>query len=276
MEVIKKRKFDMKIFKGFKLLSVFVLAGFLVLGVRQGYAQNFGDVPYEKEEIEMISEDDINDILASQGVPLVSASYFDGGNESTYTLGITDVVDITVSRHAEVSGRYEINGEGKIQYEFVGDIPIDGLTKKELTALLVEKLSKFIVSPEVLVKIAGYNSKMVYVIGEVGSPGKIPMTGDTITIREALVEARLPLLTAKAAKSVLITPSDDGKPRHQKVDVHKLLYEGDLRENLVMEPGDTLFIPPTIMAKALRVIQPVTAPVNSVSSSTRRMYTGGF
>lgn len=266
----------MKIFKAFKLVAVFVLAGFLVLGVRQGYAQNFGDVPYEKEEIEMISEEDINNILASQGVPLVAPNYFDGGNESTYTLGITDVVSITVSRHAEVSGLYEINGEGKIQYEFVGDIPIDGLTKKELTALLVEKLSKFIVSPEVLVKIAGYNSKMVYVIGEVGSPGKIPMTGDTITIREALVEARLPLLTAKAAKSVLITPSDDGKPKHQKVDVHKLLYEGDLRENLIMEPGDTLFIPPTIMAKALRVIQPVTAPVNSVSSSTRRMYTGGF
>ena len=68
------------------------------------------------------------------------------------------------------------------------------------------------------------------------------------------MQAGLTLLTASTRDSHLITPSDDGSPVKKKVDVHALLYEGDLRENLVMEPGDTLFIPATFLAKTMRII----------------------
>jgi len=182
---------------------------------------------------------------------------------SYYTLGKTDVIEITVLRHPEVSGQFVINNEGKIQYEFVGDIRLEGLTKDEIKELLVERLREYIIAPEVTVKIVGYNSKIVYVIGEVGRPGKIFMRGDTITVREALMQAGLPLLSAKASKSHLITPSKDGKPGDKMVNIHKLLYEGDLRENLIMKPGDTLYIPPTILAKTMRVIQPVAQPIGA-------------
>ena len=189
---------------------------------------------------------------------------------SNYTLGKLDVIEISVARHTEVSGQFIINNEGKIQYEFLGDITIEGMKKDEVKAMLTERLSEFIIAPEVLVKIVGYNSKIVYVVGEVGAPGKIFMRGDTITVREALIQAGLPLLTGKMASSRVITPSDTGKIERKGVNVYKLLYEGDLRENLVMKPGDTLYIPPTIMAKALRIIQPVAAPVKRYNSKCYR------
>jgi protein involved in polysaccharide export with SLBB domain len=125
----------------------------------------------------------------------------------------------------------------------------------------------------VTLTITGFNSKIVYVIGEVGNPGKIFMRGDTITVREALVQAALPLLTAKPAKSYLITPSVDGRPDRKRVNIHKLLYKGDLRENLVMKPGDVLYVPPTIMTKAFRAIQPVAQPVGT-AAGTGRSVTG--
>ena len=50
---------------------------------------------------------------------MAAKSYSD--KTSTYTLGPTDVIDITVLRHPEVSGKYLLNSEGKIQYEFIGD-----------------------------------------------------------------------------------------------------------------------------------------------------------
>jgi hypothetical protein len=100
------------------------------------------------------------------------------------------------------------------------------------------------------------------------------MQGDTITIREALIQAALPLLTAKGSKSKLITPSDDGKPKQIRVDIDKLLYEGDLRENLVMKPGDTLFVPPTGLAKVMRVLKPVAEPVGTASGIGRNVMTG--
>ena len=75
-------------------------------------------------------------------------------------------------------------------------------------------------------------------------------------------------------KTLLITPSSDGHPQQKNVNVDKLLYKGDLRENLVMSPGDTLYVPPTLMAKALRVIQPVAAPVGTASGLGRTVTTG--
>ncbi len=211
-----------------------------------------------------ISNETIGKILKNAGIPTSKqAQDNQNNNESKYTLGPLDVIQITVMRHPEVSGKFTINNEGKIQYNFVGDIKVAGLTKKELKKKLIKALSKYIISPEVTVKIIGYNSKVVYVIGEVGRPGKIYMHGDTITVREALIQAALPRLTARVSRCKLITPSADGKPKIRNVNVRKLLYEGDLRENLVMKPGDTLFVPPTIMAKAMRVFQPVTGAINS-------------
>ncbi len=233
------------------LIVVFVL---LFWTTSAGAQTNFGDV-IESEET----------LSGQELLPQPS---------KLYTLGIDDVIAINVLRHPEVSGEYMVNNEGNIQYEFVGDLSIKNKTKKEVKEIIEQALEKYIIAPEVTVKIIGYNSKVVYVIGEVGRPGKIFIRGDTITIREALVQAGLPTLSAKASNSMLITPTEDGKPVQTKVNVKKLLFEGDLRENLVMKPGDTLYVPPTAMAKAMRVIQPITAPITNAGGAARTVTTG--
>ncbi len=245
----------------------------------KAYGQNFaGFVPVETQQKEekLLSDDEISKILRQQTVISPSQNTPPPLEDSNYTLGATDVIEVTVQRHPEVSGQYVVNKEGKIQYEFVGDIEILGKTKKEVVDILTEALKKYIIAPDVTVKIVGYNSKVVYVIGEVGRPGKIPMRGDTITVREALIQAGLPLLSAKASKSKLITPSRNGKPRQVNVNIQKLLYEGDLRQNLVMKPGDTLYVPPTLMTKTMRVLQPITAPIGTAAGTGRSVMTTGF
>ncbi len=204
----------------------------------------------------------------------MTANMQNSPDNSRYTLGANDILEITVARHPEVSGQYAVNAEGKIQYEFVGDLPVQGLTKDEVKNSVAKALEKYIVTPDVTVKIVGYNSKVVYVIGEVATPGKIFMRGDTITVREALMQAGLPLLSAATRKSRLFTPSEAGKPQQKNINVEALLYEGDLRENLVMKPGDTLYIPPTFMAKAMRVINPVAQPIGTAAGTARTAYPG--
>lgn len=185
-----------------------------------------------------------------------------GDQGSRYTLGPTDVVEINVLRHPEVSGLYIINSEGKIQYEFVGDVQVGGMTKEEAAVVIRDKLATYIVKPDVTVIIKEYNSKVVYVVGEVGLPGKVFMRGDTITVRDALLAANLPQLTAATEKATLFTPSDSGKVVPKKVNVYSLLYKGDLRENYVMNPGDTIYLPATLWAKVARFINPVTQPIS--------------
>lgn len=242
----------------------------LLMSGRAAYAQNFARPETAEDEFDdMFLEANLDNLVMSQGVPLYSGTDFIPGTESKYTLGPEDIIRIEVLRHPEVSGEFLINSEGKIQYGFVGDIELAGMTKKEAADHIVSYLEKFIISPDITLTITGYNSKIVYVIGEVGHPGKIFMRGDTITVREALVQAALPLLTAKPAKSYLITPSVDGRPKRRKVNVHKLLYQGDLRENLVMKPGDVLYVPPTVLTKAFRAIQPVAQPIGTATGTGR-------
>jgi protein involved in polysaccharide export with SLBB domain len=111
------------------------------------------------------------------------------------------------------------------------------------------------------------------VVGEVGRPGKIIMRGDTITIREALLEAGLPLLTANTTHSTMFTPIA-GNVKRRIVDVDALLYKGDLRQNFIMKPGDTLYIPATFWAKATRVLNPITQPIGQAASTGATVTTG--
>lgn len=179
--------------------------------------------------------------------------------EVKYILGPNDVIAITVRRHPEFSGEYNINSEGKIEYKFVGDLFISGLNKVQLKEQLTKLLSEYIVEPDVEVTIVAYLSKIFYVVGEVGRPGKFYMRGNTINIREALFQAGLPTHAAAMRRCRLITPDDIGRDNFKDVNVYELLYAGDLKENLDMAPGEVLYVPATMMAKFFRVISPVTS-----------------
>ena len=196
--------------------------------------------------------------IALDQLPVMGTAAAPVTEDVKYTLGPNDVIEIEVRRHPEFSGKYAINSEGKIEYKFVGDIVVDGLTKAELKQRLTEIISEFIIEPDLNVQIVAYLSKVFYVVGDVGRPGKFYMKGNTVTVREALVQAKLPTGAAAMRKSRLITPDDTGKNNYVKVDVYKLLYEGDLKCNLEMQPGDVLYVPPTMMSKIIRTISPVT------------------
>lgn len=231
-------------------------------------AQPAGTGPAAAEETAVNAENLGYEDLVAMGEDQVAGVA--GDESSKYTLGETDVINIKVMRHPEVSGDYPINMEGKIQYEFVGDIKIAGLTKEEATEAIKEHLSEYIIDPDVTMKIIGYNSKIVYIVGEVGRPGKVFMRGDTITVREALVQAGLPLLSGITKRSRLITPSADQRTREsENVNVYALIYEGDLSENKIMKPGDVLFVPPTFLTKTIRTLRPVAAPIGTATGAAR-------
>jgi len=192
-----------------------------------------------------------------------SASEF---NSVKYTLGPDDIIEVAVMRHPEFSGTFPINSEGKIQYKFVGDIDISGLTKRQVEEKLSKILSSYLVGPEISVTITEYRSKFVFILGEVGQPGKYYIKSETITVRDAVVNSGLPTYSAAMRKCSLITPDKSGKVKNKPVNIYAILYGGDLRKNIDMHPGDVLYVPATVMAKIIRVISPVSTTVGLASS----------
>lgn len=192
----------------------------------------------------------------------------------TYTLGPDDVVQIDVMRHPEFSGVYPINLEGKLQYKFVGDMDVNGMTKKQLEQRVKDAVSVYVNSPEVNVTVLEYRSKYIYVLGEVGAPGKYYMRAESIPIREAVFEAGLPTTSAAMRKCRIITPSAKGKPKIKKVNLYEILYGGDLKKNISMRPGEVLYVPSTVMAKVIRIISPGASVVGIAASGPDSAATG--
>lgn len=202
--------------------------------------------------------------------PMPASNYQD---PLRYILGPDDVVQIEIMRHPEFSGTYPINLEGKIQYKFIGDIEVEGLTKKEMEEKIKSIIANFVNSPEVTVTILEYKSKVIYVLGEVGHPGKYYMRSETIPVREAVVQAGMLLQSAAMRKCRIITPSKDGRVKIKPVNLYEVLYGGQLKYNYGMQPGDVLYVPATVMAKLIRIINPVTSAVGVAASAPSEVST---
>lgn len=191
--------------------------------------------------------------------------------EGPYTLGRDDVINIDVRNQPEFSGDFTIGPEGKIQYHHVGDIEVVGLTKEEVEVKLSELLGEYIRVPEINVTIVAYNSKAIYVIGEVARPGRYIMRGDTIKLREAIIAAGLPTESAAMGRVRIITP-DIEKPKVRKVNLKKILYAGKLAEDIDLYPGEVVVVPATVLATIGRGFSQVFSPANQVRSAARYNY----
>lgn len=262
---------------------MFRIAGVFLLIAGAAYAQELGDgsqsaqetgvrvvssgtVPSQASEQPQTVENPGNGAVTSSAPAALSVAG-KSSEEVKYTLGPDDIINITVQRHPEFSGDFPINQEGKIQFRFIGDVDVRGLTKKEVEAKIVKLIGGYVVNPEVTVTILEYRSKFYYVIGEVGHPGKIYMRSETTTVRDAIVESGLPTIAAAMRKCTLITPDKNGKPRKKSVDVYAILYGGNLKKNLEMRSGDVLYVPATVMAKVFRTIAPITQPVTAAAEA---------
>jgi polysaccharide export outer membrane protein len=94
--------------------------------------------------------------------------------------------------------------------------------------------------PNVSIVLSQSNSKIIYLIGEVGKPGPIGMTPG-MTMLQAI--ATTGGLTEFAnAKKIYILRTVDG--RQQKIPVrYKQALQGDAALNLTLNPGDTIVVP---------------------------------
>jgi len=196
------------------------------------------------------------------------------GGES-YSLGVADVINVTVRNQPEFSGDFEIGPDGNIQYSFIGDIYAEGLTKYELRDSIIKNLEKYVKTPEVSVSIIAYRSKVVYVLGEVRDPGRYPLRGDSIPLKDVIVEAGLPTRGA-ALRRIYIVKSDKENPSYKKIDLFKILYKGYTKENIDLVPGDIVVVPSTVPTEINRALSNFLAPVGRARDLDElRMYRWG-
>ncbi len=182
-----------------------------------------------------------------------------------YTLGRDDVLSVAVRGQPEFTGTYVIGPDGSLQYGYLGDVKAEGLTKEQLQDVLTELLKKYVRVPAVQVTIIGFNSKAIYIFGNVTRPGKYAMRGDSIKIRDAVIAAGL--MTQHAAlHRVHIIKSDPKDPSYRIVDLKDVLYKGKMKHNVDLVAGDIVVVPTTVWGQVTGFIASLIDPASHAST----------
>lgn len=109
---------------------------------------------------------------------------FEGG----FLLGPGDMVDVFVWKHPDLSRQVPVRPDGRISLPLVGDLQVAGRSPAEVADEVTGLLGDYIQVPEVTVSVTQINSFMVYVLGEVATPGPLSLDRST-TVIQALATA---------------------------------------------------------------------------------------
>ena len=78
---------------------------------------------------------------------------------------------------------YTVNPEGNIDFPTLGTLHIAGMTRNEVADMIKGMLTQYMPDPIVTINFLNFN---ITVIGEVEKPGNFRITGDRVSILEAL------------------------------------------------------------------------------------------
>lgn len=177
----------------------------------------------------------------SREAPRSSASAPESASSSTYIIGASDVLTVTVWKEATLSGSILVRPDGMISLALLGDVKASGLTPLELANQIAEKLKKYYQDPKVSVVVAEIHSKLVFLIGEVNKKGPVAMTPG-MTLLEAISSAGGLTDFANARKVYLLRNQDKGS--QLRIPIHyKEALKGDADSNIALKPGDTIVVP---------------------------------
>ena len=233
-----------------RTLTLFLSLGLLAAASPLRAADEFEPVPPPSQPFTNMST--ATAPAADQAANALALSGFNARQRAKWqerlTLGPGDVLDISLmdQQDSERKG-VVISPDGHLNYLGAQNVLATGLTVDELRDKLDAALGKYYSSPRTIVIPVSYRSKKFFMLGAVKAKGVFLLDRPTSLI-EAVAQAggletgvfdRSPTELADLAHSFLVR---DGK--RVPLDFEKLFLNGDLSQNIQIEPNDYLFFAP--------------------------------
>jgi polysaccharide biosynthesis/export protein len=159
-----------------------------------------------------------------------------------YQIAIGDTLQISVWKEPEVSvPSVIVRPDGKISVPLAKDIPVAGLTPKEVEKVVTEQLAKFYTDPNVTVVLATMSPKKVYVTGGVRKEGPVPFTYG-MTVMQAISEAG-GLTDYAKRKRIYILRTENGVEYRLDFNYDEVVKGVRMAQNYVLVPSDTVVVP---------------------------------
>ena len=158
---------------------------------------------------------------------------------ASYIIGTGDRISIQIFGKENLSLELDVNREGDIVLPSHGPFTVASLSFVEMKKLLTAKIKAKIIGVDVVIGLASLRSMRVFVLGDAFKPG--PYTLSSLSsITHALFAAggisnigSLRKIQLKRAGNLITT-----------LDLYDLLIKGDSTNDLMLQSGDVVFIPP--------------------------------
>ena len=162
-----------------------------------------------------------------------------------YLIGPGDTLQIFVWRNPDLTITVPVRPDGKISTPLVEDMVAVGKTPTRLARDIEQALAVYVKSPEVnvIVTVPASVFSQIKVIGQVLHPQALPYR-DGMTVLDAVLAVG-GLGQFAAGNRAHIVRSNNGKEQDIKVKLDALVNNGDMKQNVLLRPGDVLVVPET-------------------------------
>jgi protein involved in polysaccharide export with SLBB domain len=177
---------------------------------------------------------------------------------SEYRIRPGDTLDIRFYYHPDHNQEgVLVQPDGRIELPLVGEVKAAEQTPAQLSQVLRERYSTNLRDPQIAVRVKAenpMNQGRVYVGGEVFKQGFVNYRSG-MTVVQAVFEAGGFRDTAAVDSVVLLRKvGEPNEYKPSKIDLVKVLEEGETAGNVVLGPADILVVPKTGIAKMNQVV----------------------
>jgi polysaccharide export outer membrane protein len=173
----------------------------------------------------------------------------------------------------QIRGEHLVCPDGSVRLGVYGSVRVAGMTLQQAREALEAHLSQFLQNPEISVDVAGYNSKVYYVVFDGGGNGqqllRLPITGNE-TVLDALTQARGLPPVSSTHRIWVARPARPDEPCDQvlPVDWVGITTRGRTATNYQLLPGDRIYVDAQPLVRADTYLARVFSPIERIFGIT--------
>lgn len=167
------------------------------------------------------------------------------GARPVYRIGPGDIISLTILAGGMEQAKADlvVSDRGEISVPFIGSIKASGLTLKDLEKAIYIPLEKeYFVGPQINIQMKEYHSLSYTISGAVNKPGKYELNFHP-TIMDLIAKAGGMSKDRGSIAYVLKSGRTIQDKDPVTIDLTRLLNDGDMNQNVLLETGDTVYIP---------------------------------
>lgn len=161
-----------------------------------------------------------------------------------YLIGPGDEIEVFVWNNRDLSVTVPVRPDGRISTPLVEDMQAVGKTPTQLARDMEVALANYVKSPQVNIVVRGFVgtfAEQIRVVGKATQPMALAYRR-SLTVLDVMIEVG-GLAPGAAGNRAKIVRSSGGQRSEIPVRLDDLLNDGELSQNVEMQPGDVLIIP---------------------------------